>query len=149
MNLKQTIYAHCCELIAEKLASQQQALRDLLDSAESETKSSAGDKFETGRAMLHIGQDQIRHQMAETLAQKAVLDAINAEQHLDRIELGSLVKLSGGYYFLSTALGKMLVDGTTVIALSLQSPLGSRLVGLGVGDTLEFNGREMLVEELN
>ena len=149
MNLKQKIHAHCRALIAAKLESHQQALKELIDSAGSETKSSAGDKFETGRAMLHIEQDNIRKQQAEVLAQRAVLDTIDPDRQPERIGLGSLVKMAGGYYFLSTALGKMTVDGQLVIALSVQSPLGRMMMGLAVGDRVVMNGREMVVEELS
>jgi transcription elongation GreA/GreB family factor len=148
MNLKHMILAHCRALIAEKLESQHRALKELTDSAGSDTKSSAGDKFETSRAMLHIEQDNIRKQQSETMAQKAVLDIIDPERKPERIGLGSLVKLSGMYYFISTALGKMNVEGQPVIALSAQSPLGSKLIGLHVGDRVELNGREMGVDEL-
>ena len=148
MNLKQKTYAQCQALIGSKLHAHQQVLKELIASAASETKSSAGDKFETGRAMLHIEQDNIRRQEAETMAQKAVLDAIDPNSHHERIGLGSLVKTTGGYYFLSTALGKITVEGQVVIALSVQSPLGSKLMGLGVGSIVVMNGKELIVEEV-
>ena len=148
MSLKEQVHTQCRVLITAKLESLHQALKELIDSAGNETKSSAGDKFETGRAMLHIEQDHIRKQVAEVLAQKAVLEAIDPGRQPERIALGSLVKASGGYYFLSTALCKMIVEGQLVIALSLQSPLGGRLAGLELGDRVMMNGKELVVEQI-
>jgi transcription elongation GreA/GreB family factor len=148
MSLKRKIYEQCRKLAAARVLAHQQSLQELISSAAEETKSSAGDKFETGRAMLHIEQDHIRKQLAEALAQQAVLAAIDPGLSPGRAGLGSLVRMADSYYFLSTALGKMSVDGRAVIALSMQSPLGSRLAGLAVGDRVTMNGKELIVEEL-
>jgi transcription elongation GreA/GreB family factor len=144
---KQMIYEQCRQMVAGKLDALQHKLRDLAESAANETKSSAGDKYETGRAMLHIEQDNVRKQISELMAQQAVLDAIDPASHMGRIGLGSVVK-AGSVYFLSIALGKMQIGGETVIALSLQSPLGARLKGLAVGDSLVMNDKELVIEEV-
>jgi transcription elongation GreA/GreB family factor len=145
--LKQKVYEHYRRLIESKLADQQRALQDLIDSAANETKSTAGDKYETGRAMLHIEQDNIRRQMAEVKAQKAVLDTMDPQVHRERIGLGSLVKTNAGYYFLSIATSKVVLEGHTVIALSPQSPLGVKLTGAAPGDKVVMNGKEIVIEE--
>lgn len=148
MSLREKVHAGYLKLVASKLQTQQQALQDLVDSAGSETKSSAGDKYETGRAMLHMEQDNIRQQMAETLAQKALLNAIDPHAHHERIGLGSVVRSTNGYYYLSAALGKLIVEGQAVMALSLKSPLGAKLAGLQVGDSVVINERELIIKEV-
>ena len=65
------------------------------------------------------------------------------------VTLGSLVRADGVYYYLSVPLGKMDVDGQAVMALSLQSPLGSKLKGLRAGDRVTLNGRELRVEDVS
>jgi transcription elongation GreA/GreB family factor len=148
MNLKQKIYEHCRELVSAKLRDQQAALKDLIDSAGNETKSSAGDKYETGRAMLHIEQDNVRQQIAELMNQMAVLDAIDAISSMPQTGLGSLVKANSNYYFLSVPLAKIRVEEKDVFALSLQSPLGAKLKGTKKGERFEMNGRVMEIEEV-
>jgi hypothetical protein len=148
MNLKQKIYERCRAIVSGKLEGLKAALKDLIESAGNETKSSAGDKYETGRAMLHIEQDNVRQQLAELMNQSTVLDAIDPVSSMQLIGLGSLVKAGNTYYFLSVALGKMRVEGVDVFALSLQSPLGAKLKGLKKGDSLEMNRRVMVVEEV-
>jgi transcription elongation GreA/GreB family factor len=144
--LKQKVYEYCRELINSRLTAHQQALKSLIDSAANETKSTAGDKYETARAMLHIEQDNIRRQIAEVKAQKAVLDGFDPQIHRETIGLGSLVKTNAGYYYLSVAIGKLSINGQPIIALSPQSPLGSKLTGAAIGDTVEMNNREILIE---
>ena len=147
---KQRVLERCKTIIAEKLADRQAALQELIDSTANETKSTAGDKYETGRAMLHIEQDNVRRQIAEIKAQKAVLDAIIDGGPAGKITgPGSLVETSAGLYFISIALGKLLVDGEPVIALSAQSPLGALLVRHTVGDSISINGQAMLIIDVS
>ena len=148
MTLKQKIYEHYRQVIAGKIDARRQILQELTDSAGNETKSSAGDKYETGRAMLHMEQDNNRKALAELMAQKAVFNSINPDIRSVRAGLGSLVKCSGGYYFLSIALGRITVEGHSIIALSPLSPLGSRLMGLKAGNTVLMNGTETVIERV-
>ena len=62
MTLKQKIHTHCLHLLDNKIAELQKILRSLGESAANDTKSSAGDKHETARAMIHIEQETITKQ---------------------------------------------------------------------------------------
>lgn len=126
----------------------QKVLADLKDSGANETKSTAGDKHETALAMLQIEQANTRAQLQEVLNQQAALEKINPELSAEIILNGSLIKTNRGYLFMSVALGKAVVDGTPVIALSPQSPLGQRLMGLKAGEVAEINGVAYIVESL-
>lgn len=148
MELKRAAYEHCCTLLQHKRATLQFSLQELQESAANETKSSAGDKFETSRAMLHIEQDQVRRQLAELASQEAVLKSIDPDKQSNFVATGSLVLMSKQYYFLSVALGKFAVDNQSIIVLSIQSPLGARLKGRHKGERIDLNGRELVVEDL-
>ena len=146
MTLKQKIYDHYLHLINEKINLLQQALADLKESGTNETKSTAGDKHETALAMLQIEQANTRAQLKVAQDQKAALEKIAHLQSVHTIVNGSLVKTNLGYLFLSTALGKAVVTGHTIIALSPQSPLGMQLMGLQKGATVIINSKQYLVE---
>lgn len=143
---KQKVYEQYNKLLNEKVLLYQQLLQDLTESARNETKSSAGDKYETGRAMLQIEQDKVRKQLYDALEQKAVFERIDTRPGTLQIALGSLVKTNKAYFYLSLSLGKISVDGSTVIALSHQSPLGSKLFGLKIKEKLMINGIEYIIE---
>jgi len=148
MNLKQTIYDHYQQMINDKVAMLQQVLADLKESGSNETKSTAGDKHETALAMLQIEQANTRGQLQEVLAQKAALEKINSTVSASMIVNGSLVKTNRGYLFMSVALGKAVIENITVIALSPQSPLGQKLIGLKVNEVAAINNIEYLVESI-
>jgi len=100
-------------------------------------------------AMLQIEQENKRTQLSDALIQKAALEKINPTISADRIMSGSLVKTNRGFFFISIALGKALIDGISVIAISPQSPLGMQLMGSQVGDALEINNNRYVIESIS
>ncbi len=148
MTLKQKIYHHYLQVINDKVQSLQQILADLKESGSNETKSTAGDKHETALAMLQIEQANTRGQLKEMLEQKTLFEKINPLLFAAIIVNGSLIKTNRGYLFLSIALGKATVEGIAVTALSSQSPLGAKLLGLTVADTAEVNNNRFIIESI-
>jgi transcription elongation GreA/GreB family factor len=148
MKLKQKIYDYYLQLIDKKINILLQVLADLKESGTNETKSTAGDKHETALAMLQIEQANKRAQLQEVIAQKTALDKIDPNIIATIIVNGSLVKTNRGYLFISTALGKAVVNNVTVIALSSQSPLGHKLMGLKVGETAVINNAAYHIESI-
>jgi len=148
MTLKEQIHNHCRQVVTDKLSMLRQKQQDLMESIAGETKSSVGDKYETSRAMLHIEQEQLARQVAELTAQLVLFNTIDPTAQTQRAALGSLLHIGDTYYYLSIGLGKMQVAGHAVIALSLQSPLGGKLKGLGTGVVIEVNGKGQVVSEV-
>ena len=149
MTLKQKIYNHYLQVLNKKIDSLQQVLNDLKESGANETKSTAGDKHETALAMLQIEQANTRQQLKEVLDQKMLFEKIDPSLSPVAIVNGSLIKTNRGYLFLSVAAGKAIVDGNPVIALSPQSPLGLKLIGLKLNDVAEINNTSYLIESIN
>jgi len=148
MTLKQKIYHHYLQVISGKINSLQNALAGLKESGANETKSTAGDKHETALAMLQIEQANVREQLKEVQQQKAVLEKINPALSPAVIVNGSLIKTNRGYLFLSIALGKAVIDGITVTALSQQSPLGKQLLHLQKGQATTINNTQYVIETI-
>lgn len=147
--LKQKVYFHYLQVVNDKIEAIQKVLADLKESSTNETKSTAGDKHETALAMLQIEQSNKRAQLREAQLQKAALEKIDPAINATVVLNGSLIKTSRGYMFMSTALGKAVVENIPVIALSAQSPLGLKLMGLRVGETILLNGNTYLVEQID
>lgn len=148
MTLKQKIYNHFLQAINDRQEMLQQVLNDLKESGANETKSTAGDKHETALAMLQIEQANTRAQLQEMLNQRASLVKINPYLAVSMVINGSLVKTNHGYLFMSIALGKAVVGNITVIALSSQSPLGQKLMGLKINDSCSINQIEYKIESI-
>jgi len=117
-------------------------------SANEEGKSSAGDKYETGRAMMQIERDRAAHQLQEAIQLKTVLDQIKSEMAPERISFGSLVITDSKRIFISIGIGKLMVSEIEYFIVAPTSPLGKALLGLKVNDRLTFNKGVMTVREI-
>ncbi len=120
-------------------------LKSIQAAANEETKSSAGDKYETGRAMLMLEKDKIASQIREVEKMISVLSKLDPKKTSETVDLGSLVETDSGWYYISVALGKIDIKGDTVFAISPVSPIGRLLMGMSADDAFEFNGRKMTV----
>ena len=148
MQLKEKVYAACVQLLRKKIQALQNSLLELAEGAISDGKSSAGDKHETARAMMQLEQEKISKQLDEILVQKTVLEKIDCRLKSTKIIHGSLIKTNKGYLFLSVALGKMRVNDIDIMALSPQSPLGVKLMGLTVNSNVQINTITYTINEI-
>lgn len=130
----------CLTTIHEKKTILLQGLAELAEGVESESKSTAGDKHETGRAMLNIEQDRLARQFAALEEQETALQRLQQTGGGALIAPGSLIETDRGWFFLTIALGRITVNETSVMTLSPESPLGAQWLGLAAGALSTFNG---------
>lgn len=147
MTFKEKVYAHCVALLDDKINSLQKIVAELEEGSENDSKSSVGDKHETARAMMQLEQEKISTQLKELFTQRAELEKLAFVSGAE-IKKGSLVKTNRGYMFFAISLGKINVEREHVMVLSLQSPVGSKLAGLKVGDSAELYGVYYRAEEI-
>jgi transcription elongation GreA/GreB family factor len=145
---KEKLHQHCQALLQNRLLAMQAQISDLSEDAKNDAKGSAGDKHETALAMMHREQEKLSAKLSEILAQQAVLKSINPSQVYTKIKLGSLVHCLGGWFYISVALAKMVLDGEVFYAISPQSPLGQALLGKRMGDDFVLNGKSSPILEL-
>jgi len=131
-----------------RVQAAQEAMQNAQDSANEETKSSAGDKYETGRAMAQIERDRHAQLFDQLRQERAVLDRIDPDFVFQRVGLGALVTTSVGVFFVSVSAGMVVIDGQKVIAMSPQSPLGASLMGKQAGDSFLFQQKRGVIEGL-
>jgi hypothetical protein len=141
MTFKEKVYQAFKQLLEEKINDVQLVLKDLHYSAANETKSTAGDKHETALAMLQIEQENKRKQLSELQLQQSLLKKIDPLIISPVALNGSVVYTDNGYFFISVALGKLILDGHTIFSLSPSSPLGRKLTGQRANGKVELNGR--------
>ena len=146
MTFKETVRQACLQQLEEKIKSLRESLHDLAEGAQNDAKSSAGDKHETGRAMVQLEQEKISGQLGDALMQKDRLEQMALQSPV--VAPGSLVKTNRGYLYISIAMGKITVAGIEVITLSIQSPLGQKLSGLKNHEQAEINGVKYVIGEL-
>lgn len=144
MKLKSILYDKCLEIVSEKIRMAETSMKAAQDSANAEGKSTAGDKYDTARAMSHIERDMYAKQLAESIHLKNILDGIDLSRSTT-IESGSLVETSLGNYFISVGLGLIKLEQITAFALSPLSPIGELILGKTQGDSVIFNGKEIKI----
>jgi transcription elongation GreA/GreB family factor len=145
---KKRLYKRVMDHLDERLISLEKLQEDLRDELTRESKSSAGDKYETSRAMTHLEQEKLLQQQHVFTQMKARLSSLNPDGKHEKIGFGSLVKTTEGWYFLSVALGEILCDDLSVFVLSNAAPLAQILTGKKAGNTLFFQGKEIKVLEV-
>ena len=148
MTLKQKINQHYLQLVQDRIDVFKDMIAALTEDSKNDAKGSAGDKHETALSMMHIEQEKLNHKLKEVLVQRAILEKIDSTTIAKTIIVGCLVKANGIYLYLSAALPKIAIEGTNVIALSPQSPLGNKLMGNKVGFSFEINGTMYSIESI-
>jgi transcription elongation GreA/GreB family factor len=137
--LKLLVHAACKNVIDERLSMAQKAMSDAQASANQEEKSSAGDKYETGRAMAQQERDKAATQVAEAIKMKEAFSRTDPNKNSTTIEFGSLVQTNQGYFYMGIAAGKLAVKDIECLAISQVSPIGKLMMGKQPGGSVTFN----------
>jgi transcription elongation GreA/GreB family factor len=143
---KSACYAACLAHLRMRLEAARAGMADAQESSNSETKSSAGDKYETGREMAN--QERGRHaaQLHEVQQLLVALQKINPELPSDTVRPGALVTSSLGLFYLSVAAGKLrTAEGQEFLAVSPAAPVVLALSGKRAGEEVVFNGKKVAV----
>ena len=135
-------------LLNKKIDSLNKAIKETIESRDLQTKSSAGDKHETSRAMMQIELDNLSMQLKKNNALKFELSKIDLSKKHQVVDCGSLVLTNEGSYFVSIGIGKIIVDNNTFYCISLGSPIGKQLYNKKIGDSFSFMNKELLIKKI-
>jgi transcription elongation GreA/GreB family factor len=147
--IKATVLHHLQAILDQKLQEAQASIATMQASLGNETKSTAGDKYETGRAMVQIELQKLADQRDKIDVQLQTLAKVDLQKASPKVEFGSLVETDKERYFVAIGLGKIEVDGGICYVISLDSPIGKTLQGKKAGDSLNFQGREIVVRSVS
>ena len=148
MNFKKEVHAHCHQLVDERMALIRKLISEAQTAANDDTKSSMGDKYETGREMMALEMRKSGEQLQESSKLKQVLSELNPDVISKTVVVGSFVSTSIGDFYLSVSLGQVNVKGKQVFILSAVSPLGEQLLHKKQGDEFEFNSRTITIKNI-
>ena len=127
--------------LQDRISLAKKMIQDIQEAANEETKSSAGDKYETTRAMLQLEKDKAESQLSEALKLLQALDKIEFNSESKSIRTGSLIHTNQGVFFLAIGLGKVELKNKEYYLISPVSPLGQALMNKKVGDEVKVNDR--------
>ncbi|MFI5205202.1 MAG: hypothetical protein ACHQF2_11960 [Flavobacteriales bacterium] len=128
-DFKKKIHEACLLQLNERITAIETSINDTRLSSQNETKSSAGDKHETARAMAHLEMEKNQQSLQQLLKMRYAL----------KQSTPTLLETCKGYFYISVALGKIMAENKTVMVISPSSPLGSELINAGENESVEVN----------
>lgn len=138
--LKTQLLQHCQKQVDSRYSRIKQTIADIVESLLEESKSSSGDKHETGRAMLQIDRENAGKQLLEIEKIAQLLNKIDVKTSSDYARLGSLIYTDKFKYFISISVGAVSIENTDYLCVALNSPVGLLLSGKKKGEDFILNG---------
>jgi transcription elongation GreA/GreB family factor len=145
---KEQLYQLCTDYIAQREAETKAAIAEAREAANNETKSSAGDKYETAREMMAQDINLNMSRLSELQKLKAALSLIPVSGNCTTVQSGAVVHTSNGNFYLAVSAGVLHIDGRRYYAISPSSPMGIKLAGHTTGDIVELNGKHFTIERV-
>jgi hypothetical protein len=137
--MKQQIIHHYNHYLNDRINSLREMIVDLTEDSLNDAKGSAGDKHETGLAMMHLEQEKLNRKLLEVLDTQNKFLKIDYSIVSQQVILGSLIEANDTFFLMAIALPKIEVDGKSIFGMSPQSPLGELFVGKKVQEIVIFN----------
>ncbi|EWH13225.1 hypothetical protein KLA_10813 [Cellulophaga geojensis KL-A] len=137
---KEELLEFCRNFINNRVSRIQSNITGVQDSLASETKSSAGDKHETGRAMLQLEREKLGAQLLEAEKMQQLLSKVNIAKSTTLVGLGSVVYTEKSNYFIAISAGEFVQNKNKFYCISANTPIGKLLLGKSATDSFVFNG---------
>lgn len=131
------------QVLTQRIHHARQAMQEAQASANSQEKSSAGDKYETSRAMGQLDRDMNAAQLLQAQQDYRVLENIQVNLLQAQAAPGAIIELETGLCFAALGLGQLTIDNKPVMAISVKSPLFELLKMKKSGDSILFNNRAL------
>ncbi len=141
LEIKTALLEACHENVDKRFDKVNKTIAGIVEALGSASKSSAGDKHETARAMLQIDRENAGKQLGELENLERLLPKVDILATTDYARLGSLVQTNHGTFFISISLGVVTLSKTTYYCVALQAPIGKELAGTKQNDHFAFNGK--------
>ena len=148
MNIKQNLHNQCLEFVDIRFQTIQNTIKEIQESLATETKSSAGDKHETGRAMLQLEREKLGQQLASIQTLEQTLQKINVEIGSKKVNLGSLVYTSEHNYFIAISAGEIVYKNQIFYAISFSTPIAKVLLSKETGDKIQFGNSTFAITKI-
>lgn len=132
--------------ITEKILNFENLISETRASS-NDTKSSMGDKYETGREMIQQEINNLQRQLNEALNQQVSMQKINGEPS-SKVQNGALVKTDKGLFYISASVGEITYNNQKIMTVSDESPLVKAMAGLNSGQKFSINNINQTIEEI-
>ena len=144
---KKALFQHISSIISEKISTLQADIADLQKGMAEDSKSSAGDKFETAREMAQQELGKLSTQLNEQQRLKSLIANQSADKS-QQVELGAVVQTNKGLFLIGIPIGNSSFEGKDIIGIGLGAPLGQLLLHKKETDSISFNNQQFVIEAI-
>lgn len=139
--LKLRLYKHCLDYVNHQIDIINRALDDAQSAANDETKNSAGDKYETGRAMKQRESELLVTRLNDAHMLQKTLHQIDISKKCDSVKSGALVTTSMGIFFIAISADEIVIDDEEYCFISQESPIGVAMLNCKSGGSFRFRDK--------
>lgn len=143
---KQQLFEQSKTILLMRIADGEKAMQDAQEAANSEEKSSMGDKYETGRAMSQLAKDMSAKQVFENKQELTNLLKLENTKTDKTIIQGSVVLANKKIFYIAVGLGVINFNEIQITVLSPKAPLAQLMFGKKAGDFFELNKKQFVIE---
>jgi hypothetical protein len=136
--MKKGLIQDCLYQLEDKLRTYKNEFRLIQGSSSEESKSSMGDKYETGPELLNAEKEKLAGAIEDLNKLRLTLASIKVDQEHEIAEFGSIVSTDQGLFFLSAPMGPIEYKGNQIFLISMLSPLGQAFLGRKKGEKFVF-----------
>ena len=148
IKFKELLKKECGFVLKKRSINSNSAMQDSQESANNQEKSSAGDKYETSRAMGQIDRDMYAYQLLEAEKDMTIITNLEIDKINQVIKPGSVFEINSQLIFVAIGLGTILVNNISVLVISYKSPLYEQLKFKTVGDHVFFKNENHQIETI-
>nr|WP_294950319.1 3-oxoacyl-ACP synthase [uncultured Mucilaginibacter sp.] len=146
--IKTALHTLCVAYVKGRMQEAEQAIAEAQQAANNDTKSSAGDKYETGREMAQQETNRNLAQLNEANKLMVALNQVGVKSAAATADTGSLVTTNNGDFYIAISAGSLLLNGKNYFAVSPVSPIGLKLKGKRAGEEFNLNGKTYLISSV-
>ena len=147
--MKEELFKKCESYLEERTARISHSILDLEAALTNEFKSSAGDKYETGREMINIEIQKLSTQLQQFQKLQGTLEVDKRNETTSVVKLGSLVEATNANYFICIPIGEVILGNKKVYVIGTGSPIAQALIGRSIGDSFNFNAVSGTIRSIN
>jgi len=148
-NVKSELIEYCISLLTDKVERINSIVKSLKDAQANETKSSAGDKFETSREMMQSEIDKLELQLSQLYNDQSLLKLHKNEDSQPLVKEGSMIHTDQGDFLISAGIGKVQMASKTYFVISKSAPIAKQIFGLKIGDEFTFNNTPYSIQNIS
>ncbi|MFC6101024.1 hypothetical protein [Olivibacter domesticus] len=148
-NQKLALLLACKEYVEQRVQTAKQAIASARDAANSDAKSSAGDKYETTREMMNQEINRNEQLLNTAKHMQQILNQINEKRTTVTIQIGNLIETNNGCFFIAISIGELVVRGQSYFVISPESPIGKNLIGRAAKEHFIFNGKNYQIKSVH